>query len=208
MTAPEAETNTPAQKLARFAAFASGLSAPAQCEIVLIGIASIAAVGSSFMLAPGLEGLLGARVAVTMIAIAAIDFRRFIIPDQLTALGLVLGLIHAALQEPRMAVEEMLIAVLRGALLAAVFLAVRAIYGWIRGREGVGLGDIKLAGVGGVWLDWTMMPICIEIAALSGLTIYVLRQLRSRRAVSRIARLPFGSFLAPAIWLCWALQLI
>jgi leader peptidase (prepilin peptidase)/N-methyltransferase len=90
--------------------------------------------------------------------------------------------------------------------LALSFQVLRAGYRRLRGREGLGLGDVKLAGVAGAWLDWTMMPVAVEIAALSALVAYLLRVWIRRRPLRAAGRLPFGLFLAPAIWLSWLLQ--
>jgi leader peptidase (prepilin peptidase)/N-methyltransferase len=97
-------------------------------------------------------------------------------------------------------------ALVRGAVLAGGFLALRALYERLRGREGIGLGDVKLAGVGGVWLAWATIPVAVEIAALAALAVYVVRQLAGGRVMSATARMPFGLFLAPAIWLGWLLE--
>ena len=94
---------------------------------------------------------------------------------------------------------------LRAAILALIFLALRVAYRWLRGREGVGLGDVKLAGLVGAWLDWSIIPLAIEIAALSALAVYGFRQFVLRRRLHATARMPFGLFLAPAIWLSWLL---
>jgi leader peptidase (prepilin peptidase)/N-methyltransferase len=68
------------------------------------------------------------------------------------------------------------------------------------------LGDVKLAGVAGAWLDWTMLPVAIEIAAFSALTAVLIEQLITRRKPKATTRLPFGLFLAPSIWIGWLLQ--
>ena len=70
----------------------------------------------------------------------------------------------------------------------------------------IGLGDIKLAAVAGVWLDWHMMPIAIDIAAAAALAVYVTRQLALGRIIRPTGRLPFGLFLAAAIWIGWLLD--
>ena len=80
------------------------------------------------------------------------------------------------------------------------------LYGRLRGREGLGLGDVKLAGAAGVWLDWWAMPIAIEIGALAALALYVAGHILGRRRIRATTRLPFGLFLAPAIWIAWLLQ--
>lgn len=66
---------------------------------------------------------------------------------------------------------------------------------------------MKLAGVAGVWLDWQALAIAIEVAAFAALATYILRQLIFREPLTARARLPFGVFLAPAIWLCWLLAI-
>ena len=123
----------------------------------------------SLAVAPGLAGMLGAALALDVIAIAAIDARRFIIPDELTLAALVLGIANAGLEtwpEGWSAVFSLIgAALLRGAVLAGCFFALRALYARLRGREGIGLGDVKLAGAGGVWLTWPTIRVAIEIAA-------------------------------------------
>ena len=178
--------------------------------IAALAIIAIAAGLVSLLVAPGLAGMLGAALAFDVLAIAWIDVHRFIIPDELTLAALVLGLANAGLDpwpEGWSAVFSSLgAALLRGAVLAGCFFALRALYARLRGREGIGLGDVKLAGAGGVWLAWSTIPVAIEIAALAALAVYVVRQLAGGRVMSATARMPFGLFLAPAIWLGWLLE--
>lgn len=159
----------------------------------------------SFAAAPGLVGALGGGLAIVMLAIAVTDARRFIIPDELNAAGLALGLIYAGVQGEG-DLYAVAIAVLRAAVLALSFFALRALYRWWRGREGLGLGDVKLAGVAGAWLAWSAMPIAVEIAALSALAAFAVRYYVLRRPLRRTSRLPFGLFFAPAIWITWLLE--
>jgi leader peptidase (prepilin peptidase)/N-methyltransferase len=172
----------------------------------IVGIVALAAVAASLWAAPGLRGALGAALALVMLAISVIDARRFIIPDTLSATALALALINAATQDWQTALAGIEAAVLRAAVLAASFLAIRAAYAWIRGRQGIGLGDVKLAAVAGAWLEWTTIPIAIEIAALAALATVAVRQFARGRPLRALGRLPFGLFLAPAIWLGWLLD--
>ena len=94
-------------------------------------------------------------------------------------------------------------ALLRGAALALGFLALRALYQRVRGREGIGLGDIKLAGVAGAWLGLVTIFAVIELAALTALGVYVVNGYLRQRPLKATAFLPFGAFLAPAIWIGW-----
>lgn len=174
-------------------------------EAITIGIASASSLAASLIALPDARGAAGAGLALLMIAIAAIDARRFIIPDELTVAALALGLVAAALQADGAAVAALGLAALRGIVLAGAFWGLRALYRRLRGHEGLGLGDVKLACVAGVWLDWSTIPVAIEIAALSALAVLAVRYFRDGRTLRATTKLPFGLFFAPAIWLGWLL---
>ena len=150
----------------------------AVCVVTLVAVAACVV---SVIVAPGLPGILGAGLALIAIAIAVIDARWFIIPNELSAAGFALGLANAATSAPHAIWEAARIAALRGAVLALLFLGLRALYRRLRGRDGIGLGDVKLAGVAGAWLGWTAMPIAIEIAALSAIAAFGVRHYWGRR---------------------------
>ena len=171
---------------------------------ITILIACLSCITASLFFLPNAQGIVGGSLAVLMIAIAFIDARRFIIPNELTAAAVALGFLQAAIQDPGSVVEALANAALRGSILALAFLTLRILYRRLRGRDGIGLGDVKLAGVAGVWVDWWVLPAVIEVAALAALAVYAARYLLGRRPV-RLMRLPFGLFLAPAIWFGWLL---
>src|SRR5688500_13343024 len=106
---------------------------------VAVLLLAVAACVASLIAAPGLPGLLGAGLALIAIAIAVIDARYFIIPNELSAAGFALALVNAAVQAPHAVWEAVGIAVLRAAVLALLFLALRALYRHLRGRDGIGL---------------------------------------------------------------------
>jgi leader peptidase (prepilin peptidase)/N-methyltransferase len=174
-------------------------------EMAIVLALALSMVASLFLLGNAREAA-GGGLAILMIAIAVVDLRCFIIPDELTVAALVLGLLNAAMQDTDMVVEALSFAILRGALLTFAFLSLRVLYYSVRGREGIGLGDVKLASVAGVWLCWSMIPIAIEIAALAALTVYAAKHILGGRTVRSTTMLPFGLFFAPAIWLGWLLQ--
>jgi len=172
----------------------------------LIGAAGLVAVAASLYAAPGIAGLAGAGFGLIMLAVAVIDARRLVIPDELSALAFALGLADVGFERwpdmPAPALE----ALIRAGAMAAVFFAFRFAYRRLRGREGMGLGDVKLAGVAGIWLDWPSLPIAIEIAALGALAFVAMARIGARRAPDPLAKLPFGAFFAPAIWMCWLME--
>jgi leader peptidase (prepilin peptidase) / N-methyltransferase len=163
--------------------------------------AGLCAIVISVLTAPGLSGILGAGLALVMIAIAVIDARHFLIPNELVLAGIVLGL-AAALAQPGRWATNVAGAAGRGLVVALLFLAFRTLYRRLRGREGIGLGDVKLAAVAGAWLGWTAVALAIDIAALSALAAVLLDMLRGRKFTAT-TRVPFGLFFAPAIWLAW-----
>lgn len=192
-------TPEPVRRIVSFA-----LSSPptlAACAVV-----GLCATAVSVLTAPGLPGVLGAGLAFVMIAIAVVDARRFLIPNELVLAGLVLGVAAAAVvAQPGRWVANVAGAAGRGLVLALLFLAFRTLYRRLRGREGMGLGDVKLAAVAGVWLGWMAVSLAIDIAALSALAAVLLDVLRGRRFTAA-TRVPFGLFFAPAIWLAWLLD--
>jgi leader peptidase (prepilin peptidase)/N-methyltransferase len=173
---------------------------------LFLGLVAVAAVYVSMVSAPRVIGLLASSLALVMLTIAVIDWRSFIIPNWLNAAGFGLAIMHAAAQEPNMMAQAIAMAAMRGAALALIFFVLRYVYAQLRGRQGLGLGDVKLAFVGGAWLDWLMIPIAIELATFAALSAYLLRQFISGRSVSATNRMPFGLFFAPAIWICWVLE--
>jgi leader peptidase (prepilin peptidase)/N-methyltransferase len=138
-----------------------------------------------------------------MLAIAVSDLRDFIVPNMLTGTAFLLGLITAALFGDAPWAQAVLIGVLRALATALPFLALMLAYEWWRGRPGLGLGDVKLAAVAGVWLDWLTIVGVIEVAALSALAAYGIWRYLLRRPIAATTPLPFGLFLAPAIWCGW-----
>ena len=175
-----------------------------------IGAVGLAIILASLSVAPGLPGLMGAALGLLMLAIAVIDMRLFIIPDALTIAALLLALADAGIRDwsNLAGMESIGVSLLRGCVLAGSFLAIDASYRRLRGRQGLGMGDVKLAGVGGAWLGWAMIPVAVELAALAAIASYLVRSLIRGQSFRATARLPFGLFLAPAIWFCWMLEVM
>jgi leader peptidase (prepilin peptidase) / N-methyltransferase len=189
----------------------SGESAPDSrrndiIEGSLAGATGLIVVATSLYAAPGLEGAAGGGLGLIMLAVALIDSRLLVIPDGLGASAFVLGLAETAFEHWREMPAPALDSLIRAAAMSAAFFVFRFAYRRLRGREGMGLGDVKLAGVAGVWLDWPSLPIAVEIAALGALGFVAWRLILTRRAPDPSAKLPFGTFFAPAIWICWLVE--
>ena len=161
---------------------------------------------ASLAVSPGLQGAFGAALGLSMLAVAWTDSRRFIVPDALSGGAFALGILAAIVRKPDARFESLLTGLASAAFVAGLFLLIRVGYRVLRGREGLGLGDVKLAAAAGAWLSLTMLPVAVEIAAVSGLAAYLWRQRKRRRVARATARIPFGAFFALAIWVGWVLD--
>jgi leader peptidase (prepilin peptidase) / N-methyltransferase len=177
-------------------------------RVFVPGLIGVVGMAVSLAASPGPRGAFGAALALLMLAIAVSDLRSFIVPDVLTATAFVLGLVYAALFDVGPMSEILLACLLRAAATALPFLALMLLYEWWRGRPGLGLGDVKLAAVAGTWLDWFTIAAVIEVAALVALAGLCVLRFVLRRPIKAGTPLPFGLFLAPAIWAGWIGQIL
>jgi prepilin signal peptidase PulO-like enzyme (type II secretory pathway) len=161
----------------------------------------------AFYFLPWPEPLFASGFWFCTIIVAKSDLAFYLIPDAATLALAGLGFSRAVILNfsPGITAENIisgLWAPVASALLAfALFFGIGWIYERLTGREGLGFGDVKLAGALGLWLDPRGFALALELAALSGFLL-VLRQ-RFRRGSLRSAKLPLGAFLAPAGFLVY-----
>ena len=132
-----------------------------------------------------LELLLDLPFAAMLIAVADIDFEHRIVPNRILAPMAVYGLVVSALVRPD-ALPELLIA----AAAAFLFMLLAA----LAYPGGMGMGDVKLAGVMGLYLGLAVAP-GLLIAFLTGSVVGVAIMLRAG-AGARKRALPFAPFMA------------
>jgi leader peptidase (prepilin peptidase)/N-methyltransferase len=134
----------------------------------------------------------------TLLALAAIDFKYFLLPDFLTLPLIAAGLfVIWALDSPVLLPHAI------GAVAGFAFVvAIRYLYWKLRGREGMGLGDAKLLSASGAWVSWESLTSVVLIAALSALAFTLFSAARSGR-ISLADRVPFGAFLCFGTWIVW-----
>ena len=91
---------------------------------------------------------------------------------------------------------------------AGSFWGLRVGYFYLRGREGLGLGDVKLmAGIGALLGPW-LIPHVVLLAALGALGAALLHRKRNADAMAATRALPFGTALCVATLLLWSLTRI
>jgi leader peptidase (prepilin peptidase)/N-methyltransferase len=129
------------------------------------------------------------------VPIAVIDLRRHIIPDALNGALFGLGLAVLASRVPAGAIPAEIGLALVEAVFAYLLLAgLRAAYGRLRNRTGLGLGDVKLVAAAMPWIGLAQLPLMILVASLSALGALGLLRLAGHPIGLR-TRLPFGPFL-------------
>jgi leader peptidase (prepilin peptidase) / N-methyltransferase len=165
---------------------------------MIAGAAAIA--GLSAMTLTGWPVLASAVLGTLMVAGADIDARTFMLPDVLTAATCLAGVLFAPILHRHAPELALAAAVVRACVTAAVLALVRWGYGRLRHREGLGLGDVKLAAGIGAWLPADLIAACFALAAASALVLVVFAHRRGK-SIEAGTRLPFGAFLCPAVWL-------
>jgi len=127
-----------------------------------------------------------------LVVLALIDVDFYLLPDRLTMPGILLGL---ALQPwlPATSFVDAVFGAIGGA--GILILVVNAWY-WLRGDEGMGLGDVNMLAMIGAFLGWRHMLLTLVLAAVIGALVGIVL-LILRRAEWQ-SRLPFGVFLAAA----------
>ncbi len=157
-------------------------------------------------------GLQAAKLAVfgaLLVGLVFADIETRILPDEMTLGGLVAGVVlsayvplHAGLLHiffpdwgPRiLSVAE---SVLGAGVSSFALWGVGALYFKIRGREGLGFGDVKMVAMIGAFLGLHGALLTIMLGSLAGSVLGLAYILATRKAVSTY-ELPFGSFLGAA----------
>jgi leader peptidase (prepilin peptidase) / N-methyltransferase len=121
-----------------------------------------------------------------MVPVTLIDFDHRIIPNKLMLIGAVLAPALVLWTAPDDIVEHLIAGTAAGSFFLLAVLAY---------PRGMGVGDIKLAGVLGLFLGRAVGP-AIFLALISGTLVGALIMARKGVAAGRKTKVPFGPFLA------------
>lgn len=161
-------------------------------HLIVEGLAVLAAAVALWRFGPTPEAVAAAVLLFFLIALAAIDAETGFLPDALTFPLIGLGLATAGLGPG-------LTAALIGGLVGGGGLWLLSHgYGVVRGRQGLGGGDIKLVCAAGVWLGPFALPMVLLLASLGGLAVAFIQIARGERERDLGTELRFGPFLAAA----------
>lgn len=149
------------------------------------------------LVAPGWEGVAGAVFGWLLLALAALDLAAFWLPNILTGLLAVTGIVDGLFFDPGWPDR-----ILGGLLGFGLLYLVAFTYAHVRGREGLGGGDPKMFGGIGLWLGATMLAPVLLAASLIGLAAALAIRISGRK-MEMTSRLPLGTLLAVAAFPAW-----
>ena len=129
---------------------------------------------------------LSVGLILIVIPAALIDLEHRIIPNRLTLLGAILALVLGTALDPAGEPARLIAGAAAGGFLLLAALAYPG---------GMGMGDVKLAGVMGLFLGAAVAP-AILIALLAGVLYGVFVAARAGARAARKTAVPFGPFLA------------
>jgi leader peptidase (prepilin peptidase) / N-methyltransferase len=129
---------------------------------------------------------LSLALILLVVPAAFIDLEHRIIPNKLTALGAVLALALGLALDPAGEPERLIAGAAAGGFLLVAALAYPG---------GMGMGDVKLAGMMGLFLGGAVAP-AILVALVSGVCLGAVVIARKGAQAGRKTAVPFGPFLA------------
>lgn len=144
---------------------------------------------------PTLTGLAGLLLTWTLLALAGIDFRTQLLPDQITLPLLWLGLLLSLVPLFVMPAQALI-----GAAIGYLSLwSVYWLFKLLTGKEGMGYGDFKLLAALGAWMGpVALLPIILLSSLVGAVLGGVMIALRRHQ---RDMPMPFGPFIAVAGWI-------
>ena len=128
-------------------------------------------------------------------ALSYIDLKTYRLPNPLTLLLVLTGLIYALVTG-----SEMINHVIGMCLGYVVFVLIEKGFKAVTGKDGLGRGDAKLFAGAGAWLGWMGLPLVALIASLSGIVMILAIQGLTKKQVEKF---PFGPFLSIGIATVW-----
>ncbi len=163
-----------------------------------IELGALAIAAWSLAVAPGWLAWASAGLGWTLLALAVIDARHTLLPDGLTLPLIQAGLAVAWALDPGRLADHAIGAAIGFVLILALGLA----YGRLRGREGIGLGDAKLFAAAGAWVAWEGLSGVLLLGSAAALAGHLVRARLTGQPL-KDRELPYGPYIAGALWLVW-----
>lgn len=160
-------------------------------------ISGIWALLLALKLGPGWEWLGHMAVGGVLIVASGIDLDTFLLPDRLTLGGFTLTMSLAFIR-PDITPMDAALGAMAG---AGAFKLIQVSYRLLRGRDGLGSGDVKLMLLIGAWIGWQLVPMAVLTGSLAALPVGVVFAWRARRT-GQPPIVPYGPFLSLGAMAC------
>lgn len=151
-------------------------------------------------------------VIAGLIVATFIDFEHYIIPNEITWGGIVVGLVLSGIHPRLMDTSSSLIALWRsflGILVGGVTLLAIAFVGEkIFKKEAMGMGDVKLIAAIGAFLGWQATLFTIFVSSLFGGVVGLILVLGSKKGWQ--SRIPYGPYIAlgALLWMLYGREVM
>ena len=133
-----------------------------------------------------------------LIGLAIFDILTKRLPDIATLPFLIIGLSQSYWLYNIQFLDSLFGVITGGAVTATVAVA----FSKLKGRTGVGWGDVKLIGAFGAWIGWQALPLFILLSSVSGI-LFIFFKSRVTKRININQQIPFGPFLCASGWLIW-----
>ena len=141
-----------------------------------------------------------------LISLSFIDIENMILPNSLTSIGSILGIIFTCANQKKISTirESLLIEHLTAYLVALIsFSLIAYIIKIVIRKPAIGMGDVKLFAMSGAWLGLSGLEISIVLSFLLAGTFSLIGLIS--KLIKRGQYIPFGPFICLSISLVWLL---
>lgn len=129
-------------------------------------------------------------LSCSLVVISFIDLDYQIIPNQITYPGILMG-VAASFVLPKVSLQDSLIGLAIG---GGILWLVAVVFHWLRKKEGMGFGDVKLLAMIGAFLGWKAVILTLVLSSFVGAVVgYAALRVSGKDVQEPI---PFGPFLA------------
>ena len=126
-----------------------------------------------------------------LVVVSLIDLKHQVIPDVISLPGILVGIAASFTPWGMVSWTDAAFGAAGG---GGFLLAVAWIFQRLTGKEGMGLGDVKLLAMIGAWMGWRALPFVILLSSLAGILIGGTALVLTKRGLR--VRIPFGPFLS------------
>ena len=126
----------------------------------------------------------------SLVVISFIDLSYKIIPNTISLPGILLGFFDSLFSN-HLSWQESFIGIIVG---GGFLYIIAVIFEGVTGKQGMGMGDVKLLAMIGAWMGWKALPFIILVSSLTGSILGAAALLVTKKSLRM--KIPFGPFLS------------